>query len=173
MDLSFEEHIRKINDWPRTGIMTYDIAPILADPILYKKLIDEIASPYREKDISMVLGIESRGFIIAAALADRIGSGLGLIRKKGKIAPPVLSQEYSYEYASQVIEISERDVKSGDRVLLVDDILATGGTMSAAIKLVKKTGAEIIGAVFVIEMDNMAGRTRLQNTPVHAIVHCD
>lgn len=169
--MDFKSVITITNDWPRPGIVTYDIAPILRDADLFKAMIDELVEPYKDKNIDAIIGIESRGFIVASAMADRLGVGMTIIRKKGKIPPPVLSQDYSFEYASQVIEIAENTFSSGEKVLLVDDILATGGTMAAAIKLVKKTGAEIVGTAFVIEMDSMAGRTRLQNLPTYAIVH--
>jgi adenine phosphoribosyltransferase len=169
--MDFKSKITITNDWPRPGIVTYDIAPLLRDAEMFKFLIDNLVGPYKEKNIDSIIGIESRGFIIASAMADRLGVGMNIIRKKGKIPPPVLSQDYSYEYASQVIEIAENTLQGGQKILIVDDILATGGTMAAAIKLIKKTGVEIAGMAFVVEMDSMAGRLRLQNIPVHAIVH--
>jgi len=168
--MDFKSIITTTNDWPRSGIITYDIAPILRDAEMFRALIDVLVEPYKDIQLDSIVGIESRGFIVAAAMADRLGVGLTIIRKKGKIPPPVLSQDYSYEYSSQVIEIAENALLSGQRVLLVDDILATGGTVAAAIKLLKKMKVEIIGTAFVIEMEGMAGRIRLQNLPIHAIV---
>jgi len=168
--MDFKSIITITNDWPRPGIVTYDIAPLLKDAKVFKILIDEMVAPYKEMKIDTIIGIESRGFILASAMAYQLGVGMTIIRKKGKIPPPVISQDYSFEYASQVIEIAENALCKGQKVLLVDDILATGGTMAAAIKLVKKTGAEILGTTFVIEMESMAGCTRLQSLPVHAIV---
>lgn len=174
MSHEFQSHISRINDWPRPGIVTYDIAPILRDPVLFRTLIDAMIEPYKgdESRPSCLIGIESRGFILASAMADRLGVGLVMIRKKGKLPPPVLSEEYSYEYASQVVEIGDGVIGPMDRVILVDDILATGGTMAAALKLVKKTGATILGAAFAIEMTAMAGRSRL-TSPVHAAIAID
>ncbi len=169
--MDFKSIITTTNDWPRPGIVTYDINPLLKDAKVFKALIDEMIAPYKEIKIDMIIGIESRGFILAGAMAYQLGVGMTIIRKKGKIPPPVISQDYSFEYSSQVIEIAENALCKGQKVLLVDDILATGGTMSAAIKLIGKIGAEILGAAFVIEMDSMAGRTRLQNFPTYAIVH--
>lgn len=171
MSVDFKSMITTTNDWPRPGIVTYDIAPLLKDAKTFQTLIDEMVLPYKEMKIDTIIGIESRGFILASAMAYKLGVGMIIIRKKGKIPPPVLAQDYSFEYASQVIEIAENSLSKGQKVLLVDDILATGGTMSAAVKLIKKTEAEIIGASFVIEMDSMSGRTRLQKLPVYAIVH--
>lgn len=168
--MDFKSIITTTNDWPRPGIVTYDIAPILRDPVYFRPLIDRLVEPYKNTQIDSIIGIESRGFIIAAAMADRLNIGMNIIRKKGKIPPPVLSQDYSFEYASQVIEIAENALQKNQKVLLVDDILATGGTMAAAIKLLKKVGVDIVGTAFVIEMESMAGRVRLQNLPVHAIV---
>lgn len=168
--MDFKSIITTTNDWPRPGIVTYDIAPILKNKEMFRALIDVLVEPYIDAQLDSIVGIESRGFIVAAAMADRLGVGMTVIRKKGKIPPPVISQDYSYEYASQVIEIAEDSLVAGNKALLVDDILATGGTMAAAIKLLKRGKVEIIGTAFVIEMEGMAGRLRLQNLPVHAIV---
>lgn len=168
--MDFKSIITTTNNWPREGITTYDIAPILRDPAFFRALIDKLVEPYQDQRLDSIIGIEARGFILASAMADRLGVGMAIVRKKGKIPPPVLAQDYSFEYASQVIEIAANSLKENQKVLIVDDILATGGTMAAAIKLIKRTGADIVGTAFVIEMVGMAGRTRLQNLPVYAIV---
>lgn len=171
--IDFREHITTTNDWPRPGIVTYDVAPLLSDPGIFRDLINGLAEPYRGLTIDAVVGLEARGFLIAGALARELNTGVVMIRKKGKLPPPTIREEYSYEYASQVIEMGEQALKKDQRVILVDDILATGGTMAAAVKLVNKFGVQIIGISFIIEMRYMAGRDRLKDQIIHSLVQYD
>lgn len=168
--MDFKTKIRFIPNWPKEGITTYDIGPLLADASGFRELIEQMAAPYLGKQVDAVVGIEARGFVLAAALAERLGTGVTLVRKKGKLPPPTVSQEYSFEYASHVIELPAQAFHAGQQVVVVDDILATGGTMAAAVKLVKQFPVEIIGISCAIEMVSMAGRDRLKGQTVHAVI---
>ena len=170
MDTDFRSCITKTYDWPRLGIVTYDVAPLLLDPVLFRELIERMATPYVDTKIDTIVGIEARGFSIGAALAYRLGTGFAMIRKNGKLPPPTVSQEYSYEYASQVIEIGSTTLKEGARVVLVDDILATGGTMAASVKLLRRFSVHIVGISCIIEMTSMAGRDRLKQQTIHSVL---
>ncbi|MBI5728687.1 MAG: adenine phosphoribosyltransferase [Candidatus Magasanikbacteria bacterium] len=170
---NLKQKIVQINDWPRPGIVCYDIAPLLKDAAMFKEIIEQLAQPYQGQKIDLVVGIEARGFVIASALAYRLGVGMAMIRKKNKLPPPTVMQEYSYEYAAQIIEMQEGAITPGQRVIIVDDTLATGGTMAAAVKLVKKLGGEIVGLSFIVEMTPMAGRERLRGCTIHSLVTFD
>lgn len=170
MPIDLKDRITCIDGWPKPGIMTYDIAPLFRDSVYFQATIEKLAEPYLNKKINFVVGIEARGFVIASALAARLGVGLVLIRKKGKIPPPTIAQDYSYEYSSQVMEIQATDLKAGDQVIIVDDTLATGGTMAAAVKLVGKLGAEIIGLSFIVYRSLMAGEERLRGQNINYLV---
>ena len=171
MPVDFKTRVTQINDWPRPGIVTYDIATLLRDKALFQEIVDQLAEPYNGKKIDAVVGLEARGFVLASALAYKLGTGMVLIRKKGKLPPPTIVQEYSYEYASNVIEIQSNSLASGQNIILVDDILATCGTMAAAVKLVNRLGVNIIGISFVISMDFMAGSDRLRGQNIHSLIH--
>src|SRR3989338_347780 len=171
MSIDFKPYISIINDWPKPGITTYDVGPLLRNPVHFKNIIEELAQPYLDKKITAVVGIEARGFLLAAALAYRLDTGVVLIRKKGKLPPPTIEEEYNYEYASHVIEIQTGAINPGEHVVLIDDILATGGTMSAAVKLVKKLGGEIIGLSFFIYMSLMAGEDRLKGQNINYLIN--
>ncbi len=168
--MDFRPHILEINNWPRLGIRCYDISPLLADRETFGELIEVLAEPYLGVQIDAVVGIEARGFLLAGAVAHRLGTGVVMIRKKGKIPPPTVAQEYSYEYASQIIEMRADALSSGAQIILIDDILATGGTMAAAVKLVDQFDVTITGISFVVEMAFMAGRTRIREKRVHSVV---
>ncbi|MBI5413001.1 adenine phosphoribosyltransferase [Candidatus Peregrinibacteria bacterium] len=170
MFLDFKKHISVIPDWPSKGIITYDIAPILHDSRLFHELIEQLSGPYKNQKIDTVIGIEARGFILAGALANQLGSGMVLIRKKGKTPPPTISQEYSFEYASYVMEVAGNILQPNEQVVLVDDILATGGTMAAAVKLINKIGSKIIGISCAVEMESMAGRDRLKGQKIYSSI---
>lgn len=170
MEEDLKSKITRINDWPRPGIVCYDVAPLFKDKNDFHNIIEELARPYESQKVDVVVGVEARGFILAAALAYCLGVGVAMIRKKNKLPPPTVSQEYSYEYAAQVIEMQTGVVTPGERVVIVDDTLATGGTMAAAVKLVKKLQGEIVGLSFIVEMKFMAGADRLKGLPVHSLV---
>ncbi len=162
--------IKIIEDWPRPGIDCYDISPLLADSVAFSEMIKKMAEPYRGQPIDIIVGVEARGFVIASALAYELGAGVAMVRKKGKLPPPTDKEEYSYEYASNVIEIGTDYLYEDKKVVIVDDILATGGTMSAVEKLIKRNGIDILGISFVVEMELMSGRDRLRHDNIQSLV---
>lgn len=162
--------IRNIPDWPKKGIIFRDITPLLNDREAFKKAVDWLAEPYINKGIATVVGIDARGFTLAAAIAYKIGAGLVLIRKKGKLPHKTISREYSLEYATNTLEIHVDSIRQDDRVLLVDDLLATGGSMEATIHLVEKLSGHIIGISFLIELTDLKGRNKLGRYPVNSLI---
>ncbi|HEX7120435.1 MAG TPA: adenine phosphoribosyltransferase [Longimicrobiales bacterium] len=162
--------IRDIPDFPRPGIVFKDITPVLADAALFPAVIDDLARAHADQGIDHVLGIESRGFIFAAPLAVRLGAGFVPARKPGKLPHRTLRVEYALEYGTDALEAHEDAIRPGDRVLLVDDLLATGGTAAAAVRLVERLGGTVVGASFVVELEFLDGRARLGAVPVRAIV---
>jgi adenine phosphoribosyltransferase len=167
MDL--RAHIRDVPDFPKPGIIFKDITPLLGHPLALTQVVMELAAPYRGAGITKVVGIESRGFIFAAPVAMQLGAGFVPIRKPGKLPWKSRSQAYGLEYGKDVIEIHEDAVGPGDRVLVVDDVLATGGTASAAISLVRALGAEVRAASFVIDLAFLGGAKKL-GVPVSAVL---
>lgn len=153
--------IRTVPDFPSPGIQFKDITPILADPTLLRQALDLLSGPYRDSGITSVVGIESRGFIFGAMLADELGAGFIPVRKRGKLPALTLSESYDLEYGTDTIEMHADALGSNDRVLIHDDVIATGGTAEAAAKLVKKTGAELSGFSFLIELQALRGARRL------------
>lgn len=168
-----ESRIRNIPDWPKPGIQFKDIAPLLADPVALAVCIEEMATPFLEQGVDLVLGTEARGFLFAPPLALRLGAGVVLARKPGKLPWKTYHQDYALEYGSDALEIHQDAVKPGQKVLLVDDLLATGGTISAAAELVRKAGGLVAGYAFLIELSFLSGRSRLTDAPVHALVRYD
>ena len=150
--------IRTIPDYPKPGVMFRDVTTLFADAQGFKAAIVQIAEPYRTEPVDAVAGIEARGFILGGAVADRLGCGFIPIRKKGKLPWKTLAQDYELEYGTDTLEIHVDSVTPGQRVLVVDDLLATGGTMQACCKLLERIGAEIVGCAFVIELDFLEGR---------------
>lgn len=167
---SIKSKIREIPDWPKPGINFKDITPLLEDKKSFKKMIDLLAAPYRDKKIDKIVGIDARGFILAAALAYKLKTGLAIIRKKGKLPAKTISQEYALEYGSNTIEIHEDSILPNEKVLLVDDVLATGGTMKAAVAMVKKLKGKIIGVDFLIELSYLKGRECLRGYKINSLV---
>ncbi len=165
-----ENLIRDIPDFPKPGIIFKDITPLLADLQALKKTCDLLAEPYKGKSIDKVVGIESRGFIFAPLVAERLGAGFVPVRKPGKLPAAVHSQSYELEYGTDTVEIHADAVKQGEQVVMLDDLLATGGTMEAACKLVEKVGGEIAGVSFVIELGFLPGRERLSGYEVHSLI---
>lgn len=158
--------IRDVPDFPKPGIVFKDITPVLSDPVTFKASIDVFADRYRDQSIASMVGIDARGFIFGAAVADRLGIGFIPIRKKGKL--PSKSREVSYdlEYGSATIEIHEDAIQSGQRVVLIDDLLATGGTAAAGIELLQGLEAEVVEAAFLVELGFLDGRIKLGDTAV-------
>ena len=165
-----EAAIRNVPDFPKAGIQFKDITPVLADPRLFAGTIDLLADHYKPGSIDAVVGIDARGFIFAAAAAMKLGAGFVPVRKKGKLPFKTHEQDYALEYGSATVAMHIDALKPGARVLLVDDLLATGGTAAAASALVKKLGAQIVEIVFLIELKFLNGRAKLNGYPVRSIV---
>ncbi len=168
MDL--KSKIRTIPDWPKKGIMFRDITPLLQDKKAFKYVIDKFYERYKGKNIGVIVAIESRGFIFGSVLAYKLGCSFVPIRKEGKLPHKTMKQEYSLEYGNAVVEIHEDAIKQGDKVLIVDDLIATGGTISATIKLVELLGGKIIEIAFVIELIDLKGRDKLKDYNVFSLV---
>ncbi len=162
--------IRDVPDFPKPGILFKDITPILADPDLFACVIDHLVAAHGAEVIDRVVGIESRGFLFAAPLALRLGAGFVPVRKPGKLPYRTVRIEYALEYGNDALEVHEDAIRPGDRVLLVDDLLATGGTASAAARLVERLGGRVVGASFVVELEFLDGRAQLGELPVQTIV---
>lgn len=165
-----ERAIRNIADFPKPGIQFKDITPVLADPKLFSGSIELLTQNFEPDMVDAVVGIDARGFIFAAAAAIRLKAGFVPIRKKGKLPYRCLEQDYALEYGSATVAVHTDALKPGSRVLLIDDLLATGGTAAAAASLVKKLGAEILEISFLIELSALNGREKLEGYPVRSIV---
>lgn len=161
--------IREIPDWPKKGVNFKDITPLLQDGRVFEQVINELAKPYLKKKIDKIVGIDARGFILAAALAYKLKAGLVVVRKKGKLPFKTISQKYALEYGSNTLEMHKDTILTGEKVLLVDDVLATGGTMKAAIELVKKLKGKIAGIDFLIELTFLKGRQKLKGYKTRAL----
>ena len=168
MDL--KQHIRHVPDFPKAGILFYDITTLLRDAAGLRTTIDLLSTPYEEKGIDVVVGIESRGFILGAAVAERIGAGFIPIRKPGKLPAKSIKETYDLEYGKDALEIHADAVEQGQRVLIVDDVLATGGTAAAAAQLVKKLGGELHGLAFLIELLALNGKSKLTGETVYSVL---
>ena len=163
-----EQHLRIVPDHPRPGIQFIDIMPLLGHPESFRSALECLEHPFMASPIDRVIAIESRGFLLGSALAPRLGAGLVPLRKPGKLPGPVESISYALEYGEDVLEIQADALKQGDRVLLVDDVLATGGTARAALSLLDRLGARVVGAAFLIEIVALGGRATLGDLPIHA-----
>jgi adenine phosphoribosyltransferase len=170
MPESLRAAIRDVVDFPQPGIVFKDITPILADGKLFGKSISLLCDTLGGAKIDKVVGIDARGFIFASAVADRLGVGFVPVRKKGKLPWKTRQTPYALEYGEAVVEIHEDALQPGEVVLLVDDLLATGGTAAAAVKLIEELGANLIGISFLIELAFLGGRAKLAPHPVHAIL---
>ncbi len=169
--MRWQDKIRSIPDWPRPGILFRDITPLLQDSAAFSQVIDALAAAVRPWRPTHVVAIEARGFIFGAALAIRLGLGFVPVRKKGKLPAAVAREEYALEYGTDVIEIHADGLPREARAVIIDDLLATGGTAAACARLVRKLGAELAGIAFVIELAALAGRPALPNdVPVTALV---
>ncbi|MCB0308263.1 MAG: adenine phosphoribosyltransferase [Bdellovibrionales bacterium] len=161
--------IRTVPDFPKPGILFYDITTLLLDPVGFSEIVEHMVEPFMKKKIEVVCGIESRGFIFGSAIANDLGAGFVPIRKPGKLPSKTIKQEYALEYGTDALEIHEDAIVKGQRVLVVDDLLATGGTCSAAVQLLNQMGAEVLGISFVIELLALQGRKKLENQNIHTI----
>ena len=169
LDQQLRSRIRDVPDFPQPGIMFRDITPLLADADAFRAVIDALADRFRGQ-VDVAVAVESRGFIFGAPLAYSLGTGLVPVRKHGKLPWQTIREEYALEYGSNVLEIHQDAVRPGQRVLLVDDLLATGGTVRAAASLIRRLGGEIVGAAFLAELSFLDGRSALDGLPVTSLV---
>ncbi len=160
--MPIKSRIRTIPHWPKKGIMFRDITTLLKDPVGLKICIDDFINRYKDKDIDVVVGIDSRGFILGGAIAYLLGKGFVPVRKKGKLPAETEQEEYSLEYGTDVVEIHKDGIEKGQRVLIVDDLIATGGTAMAAAKLVKKLHGEIVEIGFIVDLPDLGGKKKLE-----------
>lgn len=168
--MNLKKKIRNIPDFPQKGIIFRDIAPLLEDKEALQDMARKLAEKFRGQKIDKVVGIDARGFILAGILADRLGAGMVMVRKKGKLPSRTESEEFDLEYGKAVLEIHKDSIQPGEKVLLVDDVLATGGTMAAAAKLVERLKGKIIGVAFLIILDYLPGRERLKDYNLFSLV---
>jgi len=171
-DMDLKNHIRSIPDFPKPGILFYDISTLLAHPKAWHETIERVADIARKHKPDVIAGIESRGFLLAAPLALALGTGFVMLRKKGKLPGITVRHTYALEYGTDTIEIQQDAFKKGARVLLVDDLLATGGTMAAAVTLLEQMGATVPAAACIIELTFLEGRKKL-SVPVEALLQYD
>jgi adenine phosphoribosyltransferase len=162
--------IRHVPDFPKPGILFYDITTLLRDPAGFRDAIDAMAGPYTNRGIELVVGIESRGFIFGAVVADRIGCGFAPVRKPGKLPSRTMTASYDLEYGTDRLEIHDDAVRKGQKVLIVDDLLATGGTARATSELVTRQGGEVYALAFLIELVGLNGRNKLPGTNIHTVL---
>lgn len=162
--------IREVPDFPKPGILFYDITTLLKDPGAFRDAIDLLVAPYRDRRVDVVVGMESRGFIFSAPMAYTLGVGFVPVRKLGKLPAETVSVEYALEYGTNTLEIHRDAIMPGQRVLIVDDLLATGGTVSGTIDLVRRLGGEVVSLAFLVELRFLKGRERLRGYDVHSII---
>lgn len=165
--------IRDIKDFPTEGILFKDITTLLKDPLAFRSVLDMLAGRYRGEPVDVVVGIESRGFIFGGALAHQLGAGFVPVRKLGKLPGKTIEVEYELEYGRDALAVHEDAIKAGQRVLVVDDLLATGGTMAATLRLVEQLGGKVVGVAFMIELGFLGGRAKLRNYPLHSLIVYD
>lgn len=162
--------IREVPDFPKPGILFYDITTLLKDPNAYKEAIDDLVAPYMDLRVDVVVGMESRGFIFSAPMAYLLGAGLVPVRKLGKLPAETVSVEYALEYGTNTLEIHRDAITPGQRVLIVDDLLATGGTVSGTIELVNRLQGDVVGLAFLVELLFLKGREKLRGQAIHSVI---
>ena len=167
---ALKSKIRHVPDFPKAGILFYDVTTLLRDPEGFRMAIDSLSLPYRGLQIEIVVGVESRGFILGAAVADRLGAGFVPVRKLGKLPSTTVRATYELEYGSDSLEMHKDAIEPGQRVLIVDDLLATGGTARATVGLVKQLGGRVEGVAFLIELTELNGRKQLQGENILAVL---
>lgn len=168
-----QSHIRTVPDWPEEGVQFRDITPLLQLPQVFRVLVDTFVQRYRNKDLQLVAGVDARGFILGAVVAYELNLGFIPIRKKGKLPFTTIAEEYELEYGSATVEMHADACKTGDRVLLMDDLIATGGTMIAAAKLLNRLGAHVIEAAAIVDLPELGGSTRIKEYGLSLYTVCD
>lgn len=170
---SVKDYIRTIVDFPHDGIMFRDVTTLFADPRGFRMCIDQMLHPYAGAPIDKVVGLEARGFILGGAIAHQLGTGFVPIRKKGKLPGTTISQDYKLEYGEAIVEIHDDAIEAGERILVVDDLLATGGTAEAGITLIERLGGNIVGCSFIVDLPELGGRKKLESMNMDVQVLCE
>lgn len=170
---SVQDYIRTIPDFPHEGIMFRDVTTLFSDPRGFRMAVDQLLHPHAGADIDVVVGLEARGFILGGAIAHQLGKGFVPIRKKGKLPGKTIEQAYQLEYGEAVMEIHDDAIEAGAKVLVVDDLLATGGTAEAGIKLLEKLGGVVVGCSFIIDLPELGGRKKLETLGMDVHVLCE
>ncbi|MFN3146911.1 MAG: adenine phosphoribosyltransferase [Paracoccaceae bacterium] len=168
-----KDYIRTIVDFPHEGIMFRDVTTLFADPRGFRMAVDQMLHPYMGLEIDKVVGLEARGFILGGAIAHQLAKGFVPVRKKGKLPGTTISQDYKLEYGEAIVEIHDDALLPGEKVLVVDDLLATGGTAEAGIKLIERLGAEIVGCSFIVDLPELGGRQRLESMGIEVNCLCE
>ena len=169
--IDLRRYVRDVPDFPRPGILFRDVTPLLADREALPAAVEALAAPFRSEGIQQVLGIESRGFVLGVPVALALGTGFTMVRKKGKLPYETRSVTYDLEYGTDTVEMHTDAVKAGQRVLIVDDLIATGGTAAAAVRLAREAGAQVVACAFLIELGFLEGRSKLGVERVHVVMH--
>ena len=162
--------IREVPDFPKPGILFYDITTMLKDPAAYRESIDLLTAPYRDRKVDIVVGMESRGFIFSAPMAYQLKAGFVPVRKLGKLPAETVSVEYALEYGTNTLEVHKDAIVPGQKVLIVDDLLATGGTVNGTIELVRRLGGDVVGLAFLVELLFLKGRDKLRGHDIHSVI---
>jgi len=170
---SVKDYIRTIVDFPHEGILFRDVTTLFADPRGFRMAIDQMLHPYAGQRIDKVVGLEARGFILGGAIAHQLGTGFVPIRKKGKLPGTTISQDYQLEYGEAIVEIHDDAIEAGETILLVDDLLATGGTAEAGISLIERLGGTIIGCAFIVDLPELGGRKKVEAMGMDVHVLCE
>jgi len=171
--MPIKSRIRTIPDYPKPGIMFRDITTLLLDPIGFRKTIDELVQPHAGVAIDKVAGIEARGFILGGAVAHQLSVGFVPVRKKGKLPWDTIGQEYELEYGTDTVEIHTDAIKPGERILLVDDLIATGGTAVASIELIRQAGGEVVACSFIVDLPDIGGRAKIEAMDIPILTLCE
>lgn len=170
--MNLESFIRVIPDWPKAGISFKDVTTLLKEPAAFRHAIQTMAEPYREADVELVVGPEARGFLFGAPLAYELGAGFVPVRKPGKLPYETIKASYQLEYGQDSLEIHRDAIQPGQRVLVVDDLLATGGTVASTVKLVEQLGGVVVGVAFLIELTDLPGREKLTGHRITSVIKC-
>ena len=165
-----KDKIRSVPDFPKAGILFYDITTLLQDAAGMRAAVDGLSLPFKDQGIELVVGIESRGFILGGAVADRLGAGFSPVRKPGKLPSRTVQERYSLEYGTDALEIHEDAVEPGQKVLIVDDVIATGGTAKATAGLIRRLGGDLVGLSFLVELVALNGRSQLAGEKTHTVL---